>query len=215
MPQLCFLEQSCAWVAPILKVLNSSPEWGVVAQSNRWNAELLKRLAHKPDVYLIGFDSVDTQGLGLMRKVFRHDHRAVVMALIPNDKSMVMACLQEGAHGICFREEILSELMSGLNSIHRGQYHLSPESTRLTIEQCISTDPRESVAVKKMASAELTPRELKVLGAMRKGHPAKRVAHELGISIYTVNQHLRSIYRKMNVHNRIEAVHLAHLSGLI
>ncbi|MEY3490547.1 MAG: Bacterial regulatory protein luxR family, partial [Pseudomonadota bacterium] len=56
---------------------------------------------------------------------------------------------------------------------------------------------------------------LKVLSLVQIGLPAKSIAPQLNISIFTVNQHLRSIYRKLNVRNKMEAVQSALNLGLL
>ena len=50
---------------------------------------------------------------------------------------------------------------------------------------------------------------------VEQGSPAKVIADALAISIFTVNQHLRSIYRKLNVRNKMEAVQAARRQGLL
>ena len=52
----------------------------------------------------------------------------------------------------------------------------------------------------------LTQREQQVLGLLSKGHPDKEIADQLGISIYTVHEHVRNIFEKLGAHNRTEAV---------
>ena len=54
--------------------------------------------------------------------------------------------------------------------------------------------------------AMLTPRELEVLALLSKGHLAKEIADTLGISTWTVQGHVKSIFEKLNVHTRTEAV---------
>jgi len=56
------------------------------------------------------------------------------------------------------------------------------------------------------ALARLTPREQEILDALSKGYVDKEVAHRLGISAWTVHGHLQSIFRKLEVHTRTEAV---------
>ena len=53
--------------------------------------------------------------------------------------------------------------------------------------------------------AHLTQREHEVLGLLSKGHPDKDIADQLGISIYTVHEHVRNIFDKLGAHNRTEA----------
>jgi DNA-binding NarL/FixJ family response regulator len=54
--------------------------------------------------------------------------------------------------------------------------------------------------------ANLTQREHEVLALLSKGHPDKDIADQLGISVYTVHEHVRNIFEKLQVHNRTEAV---------
>jgi DNA-binding NarL/FixJ family response regulator len=52
----------------------------------------------------------------------------------------------------------------------------------------------------------LTPREREILALLSKGQLAKEIAHTLGISVWTVNGHVKNIFEKLNVHSRTEAV---------
>ena len=215
MSSLCCLGRCDEWDELVLRVLHASGHWRVIGPNYRWSGGLFKALRQRPDVYLIGFDTVDTMGLGLIRKVLDLDRNAQVMALIPQVKGLVMASLQAGAQGVCFRSEITDSLVNGLSQVQQGLYYLSPECTRMTISECLSPQPHQKVAVRQMVQAALTPKETAIMAALGCGQPTKRIAQGMAISVYTVNQHLRSIYRKLNVHNRTEAVHLAHLSELI
>jgi DNA-binding CsgD family transcriptional regulator len=61
----------------------------------------------------------------------------------------------------------------------------------------------------------LSTQELRLLKLMMEGHQNKTAAVEMGISAHTVNFHLRSIYEKLHVHSRSEAVARALREGLI
>jgi DNA-binding CsgD family transcriptional regulator len=61
----------------------------------------------------------------------------------------------------------------------------------------------------------LTQKERLVLDHAQAGMPTKRMAETMGISIFTVNQHLRNIYQKLNARNRMQAVQSARQQGLI
>jgi ATP/maltotriose-dependent transcriptional regulator MalT len=65
------------------------------------------------------------------------------------------------------------------------------------------------------ATPSLSTRELQVLTLLSTGAPIKRVAIELDISAHTVNQHVRQIYLKLAVHNRIAALNRARELGLL
>ena len=71
-------------------------------------------------------------------------------------------------------------------------------------------DPVESIA-----KDDFTPREIQVIHILQLGQPAKLMASKLGVSTFTINQHLRSIYRKLNARNKMEAVLNARSMGLL
>ena len=65
------------------------------------------------------------------------------------------------------------------------------------------------------SAAGLSPQELRLLRLLAEGHQNKTAAAELGISVHTVSFHLRSIYEKLHVHSRSEAVARALRDGLV
>jgi two-component system, NarL family, nitrate/nitrite response regulator NarL len=61
----------------------------------------------------------------------------------------------------------------------------------------------------------LTPRETEVLTYLSKGFTIKEIASLMGIKWFTVNDHIKSIYKKLNVSSRAEAAVLASKQGLV
>jgi DNA-binding NarL/FixJ family response regulator len=68
---------------------------------------------------------------------------------------------------------------------------------------------------KPMELPHLTPREIEVLTYLSKGFTIKEIANLMGIKWFTVNDHIKSIYRKLNVSSRAEAAVLASKQGLV
>jgi len=64
-------------------------------------------------------------------------------------------------------------------------------------------------------AAELSPRELEILRLLAQGESSKAVAARLHISSTTVNNHVQHLLRKLNAHNRLEAIRRAEHAGLI
>jgi DNA-binding CsgD family transcriptional regulator len=86
---------------------------------------------------------------------------------------------------------------------------MSPEVAMRVVDLFRKTPVREA------GWAALSPREIRLLKLFAEGHQNKTAAGELGISIHTVGFHLRSIYEKLHVHTRSEAVARALREGLI
>lgn len=103
-----------------------------------------------------------------------------------------------------------SELLTGLFAVDLGLVIAAPAQleTLLKPRQNFSA-PEDGVQV------ELTPRELEVLTLLTEGLSNKQVSYKLGISEHTVKFHVTSIYNKLGVSNRAEAVRLGIQLGLI
>lgn len=93
-----------------------------------------------------------------------------------------------------------------------------PLITRSELDALTSIDAsgeKNNKGNEKSNRANLTAKEIEVLKNVRAGHPAKRISTLLDISVFTVNQHLRSIYRKLNVSNKMSAVQRAQENNII
>ena len=101
-----------------------------------------------------------------------------------------------------------TRLLEAVKEIAEGGAVMSPEVATRVMELFRKTQapPRP---------ADLSPQESRLLKLMMDGHQNKTAAAELGISAHTVNFHLRSIYEKLHVHSRTEAVARALRDGLI
>ena len=126
-------------------------------------------------------------------------------------------------------------LVEELQKIVRGQPPLSPAIARRLLthfrhggradgrapDSGFSTSPdmlttSAPVAIGKAPDHErLTPRESEVLTYLSKGFTIKEIASLMGIKWFTVNDHIKSIYKKLNVSSRAEAAVLATKQGLV
>lgn len=86
---------------------------------------------------------------------------------------------------------------------------MSPEIARKVVRQ-FREFPRP-----KRAGSELTPHELRVLGMIANGHNYKTAADVLGVSVNAVAFHMKSIYEKLHVHSKSQAVAKALRSGIV
>jgi DNA-binding NarL/FixJ family response regulator len=99
--------------------------------------------------------------------------------------------------------------MVALKEIAEGGAVMSPEVAIRVVELFRQTQTTEQVPV------GLSPQETRLLKLLAEGHQNKTAAADLGISVHTVSFHLRSIYEKLHVHSRSEAVARALRNGLI
>ncbi len=183
---------------------------------------------------MVDLELPDGNGLELLAELTQYPATKIVTTLYSDDDHLFPA-LQCGADGYLLKEDRFEVLVEELQKIVRGQPPLSPAIARRLLthfrqggrsdgpardsgfstpmDLAGSTGP---VAMGKVPDHErLTPRESEVLTYLSKGFTIKEIASLMGIKWFTVNDHIKSIYKKLNVSSRAEAAVLATKQGLV
>jgi len=181
---------------------------------------------------LVDLELPDGNGLELLNELSQYPATKIVTTLYSDDDHLFPA-LQAGADGYLLKEDRFEVLVEELQKIVRGQPPLSPAIARRLLthfRQGGSDGPapdsglhgigsgaaQRPVAIEKPLDHErLTPRETEVLTYLSKGFTIKEIASLMGIKWFTVNDHIKSIYKKLNVSSRAEAAVLASKQGLV
>jgi two-component system, NarL family, nitrate/nitrite response regulator NarL len=187
---------------------------------------------------LVDLELPDGNGLELLAELSLYPATKIVTTLYSDDDHLFPA-LQHGADGYLLKEDRFEVLVEELQKIVRGQPPLSPAIARrlLTHFRGAGTDaaspaPQAGLRASNAAAAagasvrpmaiekpldheRLTPRETEVLTFLSKGFTIKEIASLMGIKWFTVNDHIKSIYKKLNVSSRAEAAVLASKQGLV
>ncbi|MCH8180588.1 MAG: response regulator transcription factor [Proteobacteria bacterium] len=174
---------------------------------------------------LVDLELPDGSGLELLSELASYPATRIVTTLYSDDEHLFPA-LQCGADGYLLKEDRFEVLVEELQKIVRGQPPLSPAIARRLLTHFRSGDGAAPLTVASPASAaatvmatadheRLTPRESEVLTYLSKGFTIKEIAALMGIKWFTVNDHIKSIYKKLNVSSRAEAAVLASKQGLV
>lgn len=133
----------------------------------------------------------------------------VVMLTVFEDPARIVAAIACGADGYLLKSASPDEIAACLRAVASGAAVLTPAVARKVL----------SLARRGLPDAApdlgLTPRERDVLAALVRGSGYRQAAHELEISIDTVRAHIRSIYKKLQVHSVAEAVVRAVREGIV
>lgn len=166
---------------------------------------------HAFDVALVDLDLPDGSGLEVIAALRRHSPgTAAVVTTIFDDDAHVFPAMQAGARGYLLKEQPRAQFIAGLEGILRGDPPLSPAIARRMIAHFNSAGrPGEDAAI------ALTPRETEVLRLVAKGFTQPEIAGLLSLSRHTVNDYVKSLYRKLNVSSRAEAALEATRRGLV
>jgi len=182
---------------------------------------------------LIDLELPDGNGLELLVELTHYPATKIVTTLYADDEHL-FPTLQCGADGYLLKEDRFEVLVEELQKIVRGQPPLSPAIARRLLthfrqgaggdSQPPDSGPATlggSVASRPVPLEQppdqerLTPRESEVLTYLSKGFTIKEIASLTGIKWFTVNDHIKSIYKKLNVSSRAEAAVLATKQGLV
>ena len=181
---------------------------------------------------LVDLELPDGNGMELLAELAHYPATKIVTTLYSDDEHLFPA-LQRGADGYLLKEDRFEVLVEELQKIVRGQPPLSPAIARRLLTHFRSGSGPEAapdsgfmnatgfstsrpVPIEKQPDHErLTPRETEVLTYLSKGFTIKEIANLMGIKWFTVNDHIKSIYKKLNVSSRAEAAVLASKQGLV
>lgn len=162
----------------------------------------------KPELALIDLSLPDGSGLQVIEAINRrYPACVIVVATIFDDDGHLFPALQAGAQGYLLKAEPVEKLVAQLQGIGAGQPPLSAAIARrlLGFFQGRDTPPEEN----------LTPREQEVLRLLARGIRINAIAEQLGISRHTASDHVKNIYRKLNISSRAEAAIRAARLGML
>lgn len=174
---------------------------------------------------LVDLELPDGSGLELLKELAGYPATRIVTTLYSDDEHLFPA-LQCGADGYLLKEDRFEVLVEELQKIVRGQPPLSPAIARRLLThfrsgegaafaQATQAPALTTVPPAALDHERLTPRESEVLTYLSKGFTIKEIAGLMGIKWFTVNDHIKSIYKKLNVSSRAEAAVLASKQGLV
>ena len=124
----------------------------------------------------------------------------ILILTVYEDAETIFDALRHGASGYLVKRTAPNALIEAIHQVHGGGSPMSPHIARKVVQHFHQLGPSTK------PSEDLTPREQEVLALLAQGHLYKEIAGALGIGVETVRTHLSSIYAKLHVRTRTEAV---------
>jgi DNA-binding NarL/FixJ family response regulator len=193
-----------------LRVLVEDTPGYTCTGSYRSMEEALDHIPHTlPDVVLSDIGLPGMSGIGGVKLLKQRHPQLLILMLTVYDDDRIFDAICAGACGYLLKKTPPARLLESLAEAVGGGAPMSPEVARRVIQLFREVRPP------KRADYQLTPHETRLLKLFVEGHNYKTAAAELMVSINTVNFHVRSIYDKLQVHSRSEAVAKALLNRLV
>lgn len=207
-PRLLLVEDDARMAEAICAVLVAAGYTRTEVAATARSAEARLRRS-PPDLVLVDLGLPDRDGAELIRAARAVGFQKPIMVLTSaTSDERVLEALRAGADGYLFKDDIEVRLALALGDLVKGGAPLSPGAARAVLRQ-LGFQPR------KLVVPALTPKEAAVLELLATGGSYAEIAAQLGIELNTIRTHIRSIYNKLGVENRAEAVNLAWNLGLL
>ncbi|MFD6155314.1 response regulator [Nocardia sp. NPDC060256] len=191
-------------------VLSLLPDIEVVgeARDGAEAVELVSRLA--PDVVLMDLRMPILDGVAATAAITSdHPETAVLVLTTYADDESIAGALRAGARGYLTKDAGRREIATAIRAVAGGQATFAAEvGQRLVASLSSVAGPSDA------AELGLSARELDVLRLIAKGHNNSEIAKELFIGVSTVKSHINSLFAKLHVRDRPQAIAQAHRLGL-
>ena len=169
---------------------------------------------HAPKVLLTDLQLPDGHGVELIRETrSRFPETEIMVISVLGDEASVIGAITVGATGYLLKDAFPTDIAATVRDLVAGHSPISASIARFIVRRTqVTAEPPPGPALN---TAKLTPREIDILWGIAKGFSYAEIAGHLGLSRQTVPGHIKSIYRKLEVHTRGEAVFEAVQQGLI
>lgn len=129
-----------------------------------------------------------------------HPRLQVIMLTVYDDADRIFESLRAGASGYILKRTPPEEIVAAIQEVHAGGAPMSMQIARRVVDSFRRAAPMPD------EFQSLTPREREILSLLAEGGLYKEIAKKLGIATSTVRVHLHSIYSKLHVQTRTQAV---------
>jgi len=179
--------------------------FSIVEAGTLEEAEVAAALGPPPDMIILDLDMPGMNGLSGLEKMLSKNSGVPIAILSGTiDKKIMRQALQLGSKGFIPKTISGKAMLNAIRLILSGDMYVPP--MLLSAGGLDTETPTEEDSEKDGIFDALTKREKEVLKSLSKGHPNKIIARELDCQEVTVKAHLKSIFRKLGVSNRTQAV---------
>ena len=186
----------------LVAMIGRQPDMVVVAETESGANAVELWTTHRPDVSLIDLRMPGLDGIGVITAIRRIDPaaRAIILTTYDTEEDVYQA-IRAGARGYLLKDARRAEVLDAIRRVHAGEALLPPALTA-KLAQRVTDDP-------------LTDRERSVLALLADGMSNREIGSEIHVEESTVKTHLKSIFTKLHVMSRTEAISVAMRRGLL
>ena len=185
-------------------ILSESSEMAVAFSEETFAGAQRQLKAGTPvDICLVDLQLPDGNGADFVKNLVSTTSSKALILTVLGDRTSVLAALEAGAHGYLLKDTAPEQITKHIKDTLAGANPISPQAATHLLRLF---QDQTSAATGSETASTLTPRETEILTLFAKGLSYKEAAETLEISPHTVSDYVKSIYGKLSVHSRNEAV---------
>lgn len=186
----------------LVSIINQQSDMRIVGEAGDGRQVVDLWRQQRADVTLMDLRMPQLDGVAAIYEIRAIDPNARIIVLTTYDGDEdIYRGMRAGAKSYLLKDVRREELFQCIREVHAGRAFLPPAVAAKLAER--------------LPAEELTPRELEVLRLLADGKPNKVIGTDLAISEVTVKSHVQSVFRKLNVLSRTEAISVANRRGLL
>jgi two-component system nitrate/nitrite response regulator NarL len=189
--------------AGLRKLLAAEDDFEVVGEAGDGPGVFSILRRHSPDVLLLDLNVSGISGLDVLRQVCSATGAARILVLTASENEQELAeAMKLGASGVVLKTTATETLMDAIRKVARGEIWLDGRITANVIKSL--ADPRSRSLRTQEVACGLTPREREIAALVGQGYKYREIAEMLSISEQTVKNHLRNMFHKLGVSDRLQ-----------
>jgi len=186
----------------IKQILELETDIDVIAQAEDGEEAIEKAVKYNPDVILLDINMPKMNGIDVLRRLKDLGVKSdVIMLTIHEDREYLRETIKIGADGYVLKDSDADGLIKAIRDVNNGKTYIQPSIASLLVNDIGRVE--ENSDFQRIES--LTKREYEVLILIAEGLNNKDIADKLYISEKTVKNHVSSIFKKLDVNDRIQA----------
>jgi len=197
--------------AGLRTLLESIDGLTVIAEAGNGAEALQLASEHRPDLVVMDIAMPQLGGLDAAARIreMLPDTRVLILSMHASDE-YVRRALRAGASGYLLKDAAAVELELAVRAVVRGETYLSPRVSTQVVDQYV-----RGPGVPQGPIDTLTPRQREILKLIASGRSTKQIAHDLGLSVKTVETHRAQLMERLGLRDVASLVRLAIRAGLV
>jgi DNA-binding NarL/FixJ family response regulator len=182
----------------------AQPDMEVCGEADDIESGMQLVLSKQPTLAIVDIALKDGHGIDLIKRIVACGVNAKILVVSAYDESLFAErALRAGALGYINKQELQGKVIEALRCVLRGERYLSTAMAQRLIAQAIGS------RVSPGRAETLSDRELQIFQLIGRGKSTREIAHELSISVHTIDSHREHIRAKLDLHSGTELIQRA------